>query len=99
MEDGTGAGQLQQLRIYKAPGIDHLVRLPQEPGPPEGDEVRRAAAGAHDMYHQSSSFTRMVAKYPASSSAWARSSQTRSVGRPQSRTIRAVWFPGRVSSS
>ena len=47
----AGLTVVQQLRIHQGPGIDHHIRFRKEPGPPDGDQVHRAAAGAYKMYH------------------------------------------------
>ena len=42
---------LQQLRVHQTAGVDHHIRLAQQPGSPDGDKVRRPAARSYKVNH------------------------------------------------
>ena len=42
---------LQQGRVHQGTGIDDHVGLSQQPGAPQGDEIRCAGTGADKVYH------------------------------------------------
>ena len=42
---------MENIGVDQTAGIDDAVRLPQEAGAPDGDQVRAAAAGANKMDH------------------------------------------------